>query len=111
MKIKEMVAQMGLKVLNQGTHSDTEIVGGYTSDLLSDVMGNVDKDMVWITLQTHRNVVAVAALKEVAAVVLVNGATLEVDAMKHAEEEGVTICTSSLPAFEVTGEIYNLLKK
>ena len=49
------------------------MTGGYCSDLLSDVMGNACEGEIWITLQTHKNIMAVAALKEVAAILLVKG--------------------------------------
>ena len=74
MKLNELIDKLDLRVLSPAEDMEREVRGGYTSDLLSDVMGNAEADTVWITLQVHRNVVAVAALKEVAAVLLVHGA-------------------------------------
>ena len=54
-------------------------------------MGNAEADTVWITLQVHRNVVAVAALKEVAAVLLVHGAEPDGQTLAEAREEGVAV--------------------
>ena len=68
MKLNELIDKLDLRVLSPAEDMEREVRGGYTSDLLSDVMGNAEADTVWITLQVHRNVVAVAALKEVAVV-------------------------------------------
>jgi hypothetical protein len=59
--------------------------------LLSDVMGNAAEDEVWITLQTHQNIMAIASLKDLAAVVLVKGLEPEDDTLAHSEEEGIPL--------------------
>lgn len=109
MKVNDLVKLLNFNVVNVGDHMFDDVSGGYTSDLLSDVMGSVAQGMVWITLQTHRNVIAVASLKDVAAIVLIGGAVLEGDALVHGVDEGVTILSSSLAAFEVSGMIYAAL--
>ena len=63
MKVKELVEKLNLKVLSGEKGLDREIDGCYISDLLSDVMGNAMEGNIWITLQTHKNVMAVASLK------------------------------------------------
>jgi predicted transcriptional regulator len=85
-----------------------EILGGYASDLLSDVMGNSRDGDVWITLQKHVNIVAVAQLNELAAIVLVNGRNPEPETLKRAEEKGIPIISTPLQAFEAIGILYNL---
>ncbi|HOO70110.1 MAG TPA: serine kinase, partial [Bacteroidales bacterium] len=73
MTVKEIVALLHLKVFTGDQGLDHPVEGGYTSDLLSDVMGFADAGRVWITLQTHKNIMAIASLKELAAVLLVKG--------------------------------------
>jgi hypothetical protein len=63
MKIKDLVKELGLEVLSCKDSLDREIKGGYCSDLLSDVMGNAKEGDIWITLQVHKNIIAVASLK------------------------------------------------
>lgn len=109
MKVSELAERLQMTVINSGTTIDSEITGGYASDLLSDVMGNVESGMVWITLQTHRNIVAVASLREVAAIVLTSNATLDNECLDEARREQITVLHSPLPAFESAGEIYRLL--
>lgn len=109
MKLNDLVAELGLTVLNKGENFDRMIMGGYTSDLLSDVMGNVEEGMVWITLQVHRNTIAVASLKEVAAVVLIGGAQPDEDTLEQARNEGVTLLSTEMSSFEASGRIYALI--
>ena len=87
---------------------EREIQGGYASDLLSDVMGNSREGDIWITMQKHVNVVAVAQLNGLAAIVLVNGRSPEPDTVARAEEIGIPIISTPLQAFDVIGILYSL---
>ncbi len=109
MKLSNLAETLGLTVVNSGNDFDVEVTGGYTSDLLSDVMGNIDEGMVWITLQVHRNTIAVASLKEVAGVVLIGGAALDEETLDQARKEGVTVLSTDMSAFEASGKIYQQL--
>jgi hypothetical protein len=87
---------------------DVEVQSGYASDLLSDVMGNAPSGSVWVTMQCHPNVVAVASLLNLAAVVLVGGATPDEQTLKRATETKVTLLHSDYTAFETVGRLYIL---
>jgi hypothetical protein len=80
--------------------------GGYVSDLLSDVIANAREGDVWITLQRHVNVVAVAQLKSLAAIVLVNGRLPETDTAARADQERIPIVSTRLTAFDAAGRLY-----
>ena len=67
MTIEQVARELDWKILNRETGLDREVTGGYVSDLLSDVMGHTSEGELWITLQSHANVVAIASLKELAA--------------------------------------------
>lgn len=110
MKLSELLDKIDLTIINKGDNFDVEITGGYTSDLLSDVMGNIDSGMLWITLQVHRNIIAVASLKEIVAVVLIGESELDEDTLEQARTEGITILATEKSAFETTGLLYNILK-
>ncbi|MEE9191764.1 MAG: serine kinase [Candidatus Aerophobetes bacterium] len=106
MKLSELVIKFDLKV-KCGVHElDREIKGGYVSDLLSDVIANGRAGEVWITLQIHHNIVGVASLKSLAAIVIINGREPEEETIKKAEDEGIPIMVSKLPAFELVGRLY-----
>jgi len=108
MKLTDLVNTLGLKVISAPGNLNNEVTGGYVSDLLSDVIGNSREGDVWITLQSHVNVVAVASMKDLAGIILVSDRQLDEDAAAKAEEEGITVMVSELPAFEVVGRLYGL---
>ena len=108
MKLQEVVDSLSLEVKTTSANLTKEVTGGYVSDLLSDVIANSKEGNVWITLQTHQNIVAVATLKELSGIILVNNRTPDADTLKKAEAEGIPVMISSLPAFEVVGRLYTL---
>ena len=110
MKTTEIVEKLGLKVYSGANGLDREIKGCYVSDLLSDVMGNEDADYLWITLQTHKNVMAVASLKDLAGVILVSGLEPEPDVILQSDEEGIPILGTDLPTFQIAGKLFELIR-
>jgi predicted transcriptional regulator len=111
MQVKDIISILDLKIFGGNQGLDREISGGYTSDLLSDVMGHAESGKVWITLQTHKNVIAIASLKELAAVILIKGLEPDADMLAQAEEEGIPVLGSTEQAFEITGKLFNLLTR
>jgi len=111
MQVKDIISILNLKIFGGEQGLDREITGGYTSDLLSDVMGHADSGKVWITLQTHKNVIAIASLKELAAVILIKGNEPDADMLAQARDEGIPVLGTEDEAFETTGKLYNLLTK
>jgi len=110
MKVSELVNELGLTVWAGGEGLSKEISGGYTSDLLSDVMGHAQAGQVWLTLQTHKNVMAIASLKEMSAIVIVKGFKPEEGTISQANTEGIPILGTEMESFEITGIIYALIK-
>lgn len=102
---------MGLTVFCGQENLNREIKGGYTSDLLSDVMGFAREGQVWITLQTHKNVLAIASLKELAAILLVKGNKPEEDMLEQAVDEGIPVLGTDAQTFETTGKVYQLINQ
>ena len=109
MKLCEVIERLGLEVCTHPERGEVEVTGGYASDLLSDVMANSQAGEVWVTIQVHPNIVAVAVLKELAAVVLANGRRFQEETIKKAEEQGVTLATSRRSAFELAGRLYGMM--
>jgi hypothetical protein len=108
MTIREAVDSTQLEILACPEGLDKEVTGGYASDLLSDVIANSRAGNLWITMQTHRNIVAVATLKELAAVVLVNRRTPDPETLEKARAEKVVLLGTGLPAFELAGRLYRI---
>ena len=89
MTVQDIVSQLNLTVCSGQEGLQREVKGGYTSDLLSDVMGHAQEGDVWVTLQTHKNVMAIASLKEIAAIILVKGHLPEEDTLEESNNENI----------------------
>jgi predicted transcriptional regulator len=105
-KISDIVKLVNLEVICAKANLGREVKGGYVSDLLSDVMANSKQGDIWLTLQGHPNIVAVAVLKEIAGIIIVNGRSPDEETIKKATNEKLPIMTSTLPAFELAGKLY-----
>lgn len=90
---------------------DRQVSGCCVSDLLSDVLANSNEGDLWITHQSHPNVVAVASVRGLSGVIITGSRNLEVDMLQKAEAEGVNIFKSDSTTFEVAGAVYVLLNK
>ena len=110
MRLNDLVEELSLEVKTCKDGLANEVKGAYVSDLLSDVMGKSQDDEVWITLQTHLNIVAVAGLKNLAGIIIVGGRPVQEDVLNKAEAEKVLIATTPLSAFEAAGRLYQILK-
>ncbi len=108
MKLREISERLGLVVRCGDDKLDQEVTGGYAGDLLSDVMANSQTGNLWITMQVHVNTVAVAVLKDLSAIVLVQGREPAEDTLRKAREERVAILVSKQSTFDVVGRLYEL---
>ncbi len=82
-----------------------EIQDAYTGDLLSDVMGNAPAESVLITIQAHKNTVAVASLAGIRALVICNNRSIPSDMLQAAKDEGIAIFTTAETQFEASCRI------
>lgn len=109
MTILQLVEALQLQVYSGSKGLDKNITGGYISDLLSDVMGSAKEGQVWITLQTHKNVMAIASLKDLSAVILVKGLKPDTDTIAQSDKEGIPVLGTKDQTFEMSGKLYNLI--
>ena len=110
MELSDIINKLEISFITGDCNSNIEISGGFCSDLLSDVMGNAREGQIWITIQVHKNIIAVASLKDLAAIILVNDLNPPIETIETANEQGVIILKTKLSAFETAGRLYNLLK-
>ena len=101
MNVCELCGLLEGKLLTNEENAGREVACGYACDLLSWVMAHGKKGMAWITVQTHMNVIAVASLMEMSAVILPEGIAMEEASLQKAREEGVTVLQSELTAYEL----------
>ena len=109
MVVSEVIERLDLDVLAQG--ADRPVTGGYVADLLSDVIANAAEGDVWITVQQHLNIIAVAQLKKVAAILLPAGSKPAQSAIDRAGAEGIPLLLGKVGAFELCGRLHALLQK
>jgi predicted transcriptional regulator len=109
MTLKEIVGGLGLSVRCGQEHLEHQVTGGYCGDLMSDVIANAAPGMLWITMQVHVNIIAVALLKEIAGIILVRGREPAPDTLVKAAEERIPVLVTELPAFEIAGKLHALL--
>ena len=109
MRIREMADIVGAEIV-QGVFEDVELAGGYTSDLLSDVMAHAKTGEALITIQAHKNTVAVASLIGAPAIVVCNGRPVPEDMVAAARDEGVAIVRTDLNQYEVSGRLWKALR-
>ena len=100
MTVNEFASKHSLSVLSL-PDGDREIHGGYVGDLLSWVMGRAQADNAWVTIMSNQNIVAVAALADVACIILAEGVTLSTDIVKTATEKNINILSSEKDAFAI----------
>lgn len=103
--LSEIVEQLHLQVVGNAAGLERRVVAGYASDLLSCAMSRAKKDYIWVTLQSHANVVAVASLLDLAAVVITEGHCPDDEAVARAEAEGVCLLLTPKTTFTVVGEL------
>jgi predicted transcriptional regulator len=82
------------------------LTGCYISDLLSDVLAHAEPGMIWLTIQTHRNVVSVAATKDIAVVLFTCGRKPYAEVIAEADEEGLALLTTPLTTYEAAGKLW-----
>lgn len=105
MNLDELVDRFNLHVAAGQNKLDRQIQSGYCGDLLSDVMANAPDGCIWLTVQTHQNIVPVAVLHDMVAVILTGGHEPDHETIEKANEEGIPILMWSKSAFDLAGQI------
>lgn len=106
MRLDEIVLKLNLKVCCCEDKLDVEVANGYASDMLSDVLANSDENYLWITLQIHPNIVAIASMKGLAGIIIINNREPEAETLAKAQQKGIPILVSEIGAFELSGKLY-----
>lgn len=108
MKLSAMAEHLTMTVLHD-QWDDRELTGAYTSDLMSDVMAHASEDDLLVTIQSHKNTVAVATLVGASGIVVCNNRPIPEDMVEAAREERIAIFLSNENQFTVSGRIWELL--
>jgi hypothetical protein len=111
MTVRELAGRLSLEVLTGDTNMDGAVEAGYVSDLLSDVIANAPENSVWVTVQRHINILGVAKLKNIVAIITPRNLMVETSVIERAKAENVALLRTGLTAFDVTGKFYKLIEE
>lgn len=106
MTTQDLIDKIGLKPLSR--FDQRAVSGVFVSDMLSDVMAGAKSGDLWLTVQTHKNIVPAANLVDAAAVVITGGKDVPQETIDLANKYSIAILSSSLPTFELVGKLYGL---
>ena len=106
--VKDLIDNLGLKELTTADNYVRNISDGCVCDLLSWVMAKGKEDMVWITVQTNLNVIAVASLHDLACVIIPENIEVPANTIAKANEEGITVLSSEKTSYELCCGLYSL---
>jgi len=109
MILQDAVQRLQLKVLtNSSDFNHVHIYQGYVSDMLSCVVAGAPNGCVWVTLLAHSNIVAVATLLEIPAIIITEGAQPDETTVARANEKEIALLSTPLPSFEVVGQLWQM---
>jgi len=103
--LKEIIERLNLEPLSPVGDVNRPVTGGYASDLLSCAMKGTQRDYVWVTLQSHLNIVAVASLANLAGVIITEGNRPDRETISRADKEGVLLLATPKTTFTTVGEL------
>ncbi|SHO52885.1 hypothetical protein [Anaerocolumna xylanovorans] len=109
MTVRELLEKNIFKLVNEGENTGREISVPYCCDLLSIAMGKAPSGAAWVTVMANINTLAVAALTEVACIILAEGVLPDEQTVNKAKEQGITLLAAEEPVFETSLQVYNLL--
>ncbi len=110
MKLNTIIEKLDLEIINKG-NLDIDIEKGHIGDLLSEVMRNAEEKSIWVTHQTHQNVIAVAEVVGANAVLIPEDLNYLPETLEKAKSMDINLLKTKMSGFEVTGKIYNILQK
>ncbi len=109
MTLQEIITLLDLKLLTDHKNFDDVVPSsGYASDLLSCVMASAKSKGLWVTLQAHGNIVAIAALLDLSAIIITEDALPDLATIQKAVDEKVTLLSTPMSNFEIAGKLWEL---
>ncbi len=106
--LRRVAEALELEALTGQDRLDRAVTSGYASDLLSCAMNRAKAGCLWVTLQSHLNVVAVASLLGLSGVVLTEGSRPDQETLLKAESEGVALLATERSTFTVVARLAHL---
>lgn len=109
MNLQQIIENLKLNVLTENNDFSSIVpTSGYASDLLSCVMAGAARGGLWVTLQAHTNIVAVAALLELSAIIITENAAPDEATINKAREEGIVLLSAKESTFYIVGKLWEM---
>ena len=108
MRVKDLVDKFDLTLTAGKSGLDREVTDGYCGDLLSEIMSKAPQGCAWMTVQGHQNIVAVAVLREISAIIITGGHTPDDETIKKADQKGIPILLWPNSSFRLAGRLFSL---
>jgi predicted transcriptional regulator len=109
MNLDQIINMLNLEVLTEKkSFSEVDPSGGYTSDLLSCVLAGAKHQNLWITLQSHSNIVAIAALLDLSAIIITEGGLPDGATIAKANEKDIIILATKETTFSIVGKLWTM---
>ena len=105
MKISDLSEFPELEVIVRGV-PERDVTGGGPGDLLSGRMAEAAPGMVWVTIQVHLNVAAVAVLRDVCGIILASGRRPNEDLIEKCREESLFLGVCASSAFDMCAQLH-----
>jgi serine kinase of HPr protein (carbohydrate metabolism regulator) len=106
-KLSDIIAELGLENINKKPISDDmTITNGYVGDLLSQVLASAKSDSIWMTIQSHLNIIGVAVMAGIPAVVICEGHAVPEEVIEKADEEHIALFKTQENSFNISGKLY-----
>jgi len=106
MDLNSIIFKLHLTPLHPTGEFEKQITGAIFSDILSDVMAHARKGELWITNQTHVNIIAIVFFKSLAGVILPGGLVPEPEAVDKAKQKNIPVLLTPNNAFDIAGQLY-----
>jgi len=101
MKLSSIIEKLNLEIINDSEMNTKEVEGVYIGDLLSVVMARAKPNFLWLTIQTHINIIAVATLVDLAGIIIIEGMEIDKETIEKAKEVGMPLFKTNLSAYDM----------
>lgn len=108
MTVRELKEGLEMNCYANESVLDVEVKTCFIGDLLSYVMGYGAENSVWLTVQAHLNVIAVASLRDFSSIIICGGTILNQEFIDKALQENIAVFSTDLPIYEVAKKLVKL---
>ena len=107
MKISYIENALNLTRVTQNA-ADASVESVYIGDILSLVLARAEENSIWLTVHGHMNILAVAKLKNVGAIIICEETSPEDGVASKADEENICVFTTQKSLYQTAKALAEL---